>query len=233
VAAATVGAAFVARYLISGTPKLPGIANGTLAFDQIWFVYFFPPVRLLEFLLGIFVAKIVMTGRWPRVGLLPAALFAVAGYVVSLFVPYLFGVGGVATFWVVPVIAAGARADWRGSWSPLRGRAMVWLGEVSFAFYMVHRMVIQEFHAALGATRSWSPLVGGVLIFAALVLSLFAAWLLYRFVETPMVRRFSRPRSGRPPRSAGGQPASPRPNAVNSSVLTRSPNSASTSWPKP
>jgi peptidoglycan/LPS O-acetylase OafA/YrhL len=35
---------------------------------RYWFVYVFPPVRLLEFLIGILLARIVRAGRWIRLG---------------------------------------------------------------------------------------------------------------------------------------------------------------------
>jgi peptidoglycan/LPS O-acetylase OafA/YrhL len=198
-----VAAPLVAQFLLPSTPKLPPMYGGTLSFVQIWFVYYFPPVRLLEFLLGIVLARIVAAGRWPRIGLLPALLIALAGYVVMLNVPYLFGSGGTESIWMAPLIASAAVADWRGTRSITRSRALIWLGNVSFAFYLVHHLVIQEFHALLGAYRTWSPLVGGALVLASFGLALLAASVLYHFVEMPMVRRFGRPRPPVPRRRRG------------------------------
>ncbi|MFE3287656.1 acyltransferase family protein, partial [Streptomyces sp. NPDC059233] len=126
----TVIAPLVGRYAVTGTP-LPFISDGSLSFEQIWFVYFFPPVRALEFLLGMVAARLVLAGAWPRIGLAPAALIAVGGYAVNSLVPYLYGIAGTAALWLTPLVAAAAVSDDTGSPSPLRGRVLVRLGELS------------------------------------------------------------------------------------------------------
>lgn len=173
---------------------------------QQWFVALFPPVRMLEFVLGIVLARIVITGRRLPLSLGGAVGFAVAAYALT---PLLPGPYRVAATMVLPlglVIAAGAKLDQaaetkldqvgRRSW--LSGRTMVWLGEISFAFYMVHQLVLTYGHHLLGATRSWAtPAALGVL---ALLLAgaLVAAALLYTLVERPMMRKFANPRRVRP-----------------------------------
>ena len=61
-------------------------------------------------------------------------------------------------------------------------RVMVYLGEISFAFYMIHLLIINvlsEYHFA-----PLPQLYGGLMV-AALTLSIAAASLLYHFVEIP------------------------------------------------
>ncbi|MGW4161930.1 acyltransferase family protein [Streptomyces sp. NPDC004788] len=205
----TVLAPLVGRYLVTGTP-LPFIDDGTLSFEQIWFVYFFPPVRALEFLLGMVAARLVLAGAWPRFGLLPAGLLAVAGYAVNSLVPYLFGIAGTAALWLTPLVAAAALADERGTRSPVRGRVMVRLGELSFAFYMVHGLVVSYLHRRLIAGQDLPPAVGAVLLGAALLLTLALAHVLFRWVETPLVRRLGSPR----PAPAAPVPATVPPTAT-------------------
>ncbi|MEU0990953.1 acyltransferase [Streptomyces sp. NPDC005953] len=189
----TVVAPLVGQYAITGTP-LPFIDDGTLSFEQIWFVYFFPPVRALEFVLGMVAARLVMEGAWPRMGLLPAGLLAVAGYAVNSTVPYLLGIAGTAAIWLTPLVAAAAVADRDGMRSPFRGRVLVRLGELSFAFYMLHGLVVSYGHRWLVAGKELPAPAGLALLLAALLVSLALAHLLFRWVETPFVRRFGSPR---------------------------------------
>ncbi|MEH1014681.1 acyltransferase [Micromonospora sp. CPCC 206060] len=194
VVALIVGAALTAQFLVSDQPRLQiFFLDGSYSFTQVWFVYFFPPVRALEFVLGILLARIVLAGRWPALGLLPAAGVAVTGYVAALFLPYLFGTGGVASMWTAPLIASAAVADWERRRSPLRGPVLVRLGELSFAFYLVHLMVVMIGGQVIGLDRTFPPPVGLALILVLLAVSLALSWLLYRYVEDPLVRRFSRP----------------------------------------
>jgi len=151
----------------------------------------------------------VLAGRWPRLGLAPAALIAIGGYVVSSYLPFVYGWGGTSSLFVAPLIAAGALADVHGERSPFRVRTMVWLGEISFAFYMLHRIVIMQVHRLFAATGgTFPPVAAAGLILAALALSVFLSWLLYTYVENPLVRRFSRPRV-RPEPEVGLKPHAP------------------------
>ncbi|MGW1752474.1 acyltransferase family protein [Streptomyces sp. NPDC002092] len=205
-AAFTVVAPVVARYGIGGTP-LPFIADGSLSFDQIWFVYFFPPVRALEFVLGMVAARLVLAGAWPRLGLLPAGLIAVGGYVVNSNVPYLYGVAGTAALWLTPLVAAAASADERTTASPFRGRVIVRLGELSFAFYMVHGLAVTYVYRWVIAGARLSPALGALALLGALLLSLALAHALFTWVEAPLVRKFRAPAgSRRPPVSPVARP---------------------------
>lgn len=180
------GAALVGRYVISNEPALPYPGFESMSYHQVWFVYFFPPVRMLDFVLGILVARLVLTGQWVRIGMLPALALAVAGYVVSTYSSYLFGVGGIASVWLVPLIAAAATADARGTASPLRGPVWVRLGELSFAFYMVHYLVLTQLRKALGPEWTSSLGVELLVVVLGIVLSLALAWLLHALVERPV-----------------------------------------------
>ena len=164
---------------------------------RYWFVYVLPPVRMLEFLIGILLARIVRAGLWIRLGVRPAAALALAGYFASGYLPDSFScVAGtvVPLALLIPAVAVG---DLRGDRSILRSRTLIWLGEVSFAFYLVHQLAIRFVDRTAGDWL-WShlhPLVVGLLMLA---LSLLASWALYRIVETPMMARLAGPR-GRTP----------------------------------
>jgi peptidoglycan/LPS O-acetylase OafA/YrhL len=187
--------ALFAQFLVPDQPRVTSVASGTLSFAQLWIVYFLPPVRALDFVLGMLLARIVQAGRWPRIGLLPAAGIALAGYLFMLSVPYLFATGGLAALWWGPLIAAAAVADQQARWSPVRGPVMVRLGELSFAFYLVHVLVIIIGVQFIGAERTLGPIASATAVAAMCLAALGVAWLLHRTVEMPFVRRFGRHRT--------------------------------------
>jgi peptidoglycan/LPS O-acetylase OafA/YrhL len=196
-ATAAVALIFAVPLIAAVLPSKPALPFAPVSDWQFWFVYLCPPVRVLDFVLGILLARIVLEGKWIRFGLRPAGGFAVAGYAVMLKVPPLFAMTASTTVPLALLIAAAAAADREGRRSVLRTRPMVWLGEISFAFYMTHFLVIYYGHRLLGATGSWSDpgAVGVTVLFLAG--SVLAAALLHRFVEVPLMRRI-----GRPPRHA-------------------------------
>ena len=165
----------------------------------LWLVYILPVSRLGEFVTGMVMALAVRAGARPRLSLDAALLLALAAYVVAGVVPvYLMWV--VVTFvpfCLLVATAAASDADGRPSW--LRHRWLIRLGEWSYAFYLVHISVLTALHRVTGVTGGAKA---ALLMAAALVLSVGAAGLLFRFVERPMERRLRR--DGRLPVSAGG-----------------------------
>ncbi|MEV1147403.1 acyltransferase [Micromonospora sp. NPDC049799] len=164
-----------------------------------WFTQIFPPVRSLEFWMGVAAAELMRRGRWRGPGL---------GVATVVFVAIWFAAGewiraelwaGLLSVAYILVITAAAGADVRGRRTPWRNRPMVWLGEVSFAFYMVHVFVMVTVlrltgHYGVGLPGWWGPaaVVGFGLV------NLVLAGLLHRFVETPMMRRLGPRRRSAP-----------------------------------
>jgi peptidoglycan/LPS O-acetylase OafA/YrhL len=210
-AAGLAAAMYVTPVIAWALPHKPGLFFAPVSQWQFWFVYVLPPVRCLDFLLGMVLALIVRDGRWPaRFGLLPALALAIGAYTLSSKVSWTYGLVAIMAAPLGLLVAAGANADITGAWSPFRSRAMVWLGDVSFAFYLWHRLVITETHRAMGGlTKSWST--PGALGFIAVVftITLLLAWALHSLVEKPVMRRWSKPRSGR--RKPESVPATPAP----------------------
>jgi peptidoglycan/LPS O-acetylase OafA/YrhL len=168
-------------------PALALLLPGSLRY---WFVFVCPPVRMLEFIVGILLARVLQAGLWIRLGAAPAAGMAVAAYFGSGFLPLGFSYVAGTVVPLALLIPAVAVRDLRGGRSVLRARAAVWLGEVSFAFYLVHQLVIRFVNRALGS-RTWSDLEGMLLALTMLALAITAAWTLYRFVERPMMARLA------------------------------------------
>lgn len=203
VAGAMVGGVFLMP-AISWTmlPNEPHWPLGPISFLQAWFVYFFPVSRLFEFMLGMVIARIVMAGRFPRIPLSVAGILAVLGYGASLFAPDLlkFAAANVITLGIL--LGAVATADIKDRKTWLATRPMVFLGEVSFAFYLIHFLVINYGHLLFGQVPdeffggytgpAWSTPKAIVFLLGAFAVAVFVSWLFYAFVEKPAMRRWSR-----------------------------------------
>ncbi|MEU9059271.1 acyltransferase [Streptomyces sp. NPDC048430] len=194
-------------------PDSPPLPFGSGSEWQFWFVYVIPVGRLLEFCFGMFLARMLLTGRTVPVPVLPAAALVLVAYAVSLQLPFLYGLTSVTVVPIGLLIAAVAQKDIRGTASVLARPMAVRLGEWSFAFYLVHRLLLQHGHRLLGEGRTWStPTVFG-LFAAAFALSLLISWALHVCVERPAMRLLGsgRGRSAPPPAparpSAAARPA--------------------------
>ncbi|GAA4549845.1 acyltransferase family protein [Amycolatopsis samaneae] len=164
-----------------------------LADLQYWLGYLFPAGRLFEFVLGMFVARIVLARKWIRVGPLLATVILAVSYVVTLFVPANFALNLVTLAPIGLVVGAFANADLEGKRTMLRGRVMVFLGKISFAFYLVQMVTVFYFRAVTGGARYSVP-VGILVLLGLFAMSILGGWLLFRFVETPAMRWWGRKR---------------------------------------
>ncbi|MFI5675714.1 acyltransferase family protein [Streptomyces cellulosae] len=183
-----------ATLCVAAVFAVPVVATLLPAERHYWFVYIFPPVRLLEFVLGILMALVVKSGRWPRIPVWSVAVLLVAAYAVTPYFPPDAETSAVTVIPFALLIAAVAVADARGKRSVWRSRSAVWLGEISFAFYLVHQSVIVDLMRGLDAQGS-APATAWTLAVGALAVSVALAGLMHRFVEVPMMRRFGRRRA--------------------------------------
>jgi peptidoglycan/LPS O-acetylase OafA/YrhL len=190
-AAGVVAVPFVASLL----PDHPTLFGLPASVPQLWFTVFLPPVRMLDFALGIVAARLMLCGRWrqPRLWVTVTALLV--AWLASLAIPVPYNLMAPFVVPVLLVLGAGARAH--GGW--VGGRWLVRLGEASFAFYLIHWLVLHYAHVALGG-GAWSPLAATGYLLGALATSTALALAIFTWFERPLVRRFSRPR---PPRAPG------------------------------
>lgn len=158
-----------------------------------FYLFHFPPARAPEFALGI-VAGLAFVDGWrprlPRIalgavtalGVVAASLAGAPDYAcVVLELPF-----------VLFLVACGT-ADERGSRWVLARRGMVAAGSASYAFYLVHELVIRIAYGA-GAT-------GPVVAFVIAIVAACLAWALYTGVETPARRWIVRRLVPRTPRA--------------------------------
>ncbi|MFI2652579.1 acyltransferase family protein [Micromonospora fulviviridis] len=185
----------------------PSMVAPTVSWPRHWFAFYFPLTRALEFVVGILMARIVLTGRWIGLRALPAALLTLGVYLVTLDVPIFYGYTFVPLIPIALLIPAFATADVRGRRTLVNSRFMVWLGDRMYAFFVIHVTVLFMVHAAFSGengvvgmyTRTTFSLGTGILVLiATYLLTLVLACILYSAVEQPIMRRFSRPRNRLP-----------------------------------
>ncbi|MCX4721053.1 acyltransferase [Streptomyces virginiae] len=192
----------VSTYVVPDTPKS---AITPVSDMQFWFGYLLPLGRVFEFALGILLARVVLAGLWPRrVGFGAALALTVLGYAAALVAPFQYGFVVATIVPVAALIGATAQADVDDRATFLRSRPMVWLGEVSFGFYLVQGVTIFYLRSLLGE-NTYSVPVALLVIAGFFAASLLGGWLLFRFVEMPVMRRFGRakPRTRPAPDPAG------------------------------
>ncbi|MFB6835836.1 acyltransferase family protein [Streptomyces sp. NPDC056361] len=146
-------------------------------------LYSLPPARLPEFVLGVAVARLVQLGKWRGPGLEGAVALTLIGYFAVPLVPgdqYWTALIGLTL-----LIAAGAVADIDGEPSMWRRPVLVRLGEWSFAFYMIHLLVMHSLRLWVGDKPKLDTLPAFGLVGLAFAVSLALAALLYTYVEEP------------------------------------------------
>ncbi len=157
---------------------------------DVWTTFIFPPVRLVDFVVGMLLGLAFLRSyRVPGTATAweIAAICAVAAAILAI--PFVPG-GWQYSLWMLPFWAAliAVFAHRGGAVSQLLSRPMfVRLGEISYAFYLVHLTVL------ILAEHTVPPALATAVALAG---SLAAAWTLHRCVERPLRtairRRFAR-----------------------------------------
>jgi peptidoglycan/LPS O-acetylase OafA/YrhL len=196
-AGAIVAVVFLFPVLTSLLPSQPVMPFGPPVSESAsWFVERFPVTRMAEFALGIVLALIVLAGRWFRIPSWLAWAFLVAGYVVTMYNQNnLYGRIALMLIPVAVLVANAAATDVAGLPSLASRPTLVWLGNVSFAFYIVHMTVLMHIGRLFPAERSIA--LGFGILALALAVTLALAWLLHVSIEKPVYRRFATSRAER------------------------------------
>ncbi len=177
---------------LAATWAVPFIAQLLPHDHRYWAIWIFPPARLPEFLTGMLLARIIREGRWPAIaGVWPMTAVVVVAYVATGWLPIELRLVAGLALPLALLVGALAAADASGRaprWCP---RWLLWLGELSYAFYLIHHVVLRVVTHFAGTSH---PLLAELAIAAAsFVLALSASWLMYRYVERPC-RRLLAPR---------------------------------------
>uniref|UniRef100_UPI0034DE05F3 acyltransferase family protein n=1 Tax=Streptomyces flavofungini TaxID=68200 RepID=UPI0034DE05F3 len=190
-AAATLAAPLTAALI---SPVEPDFASGL---PKLWLLYFFPPVRLAEFALGMLTALLLRGERRLQVPpsrlATPLALAIASTAVLTALAPPAFRLGAQAAVPFALFIAYAALTDLDNRPTLLSGPLMTSLGEASYALYIVHWPLLLAYRHALGADRTFSASTGVLLAAGFAVLALAASLLVHHFWETPLRRRGALP----------------------------------------
>ncbi|MFF4349406.1 acyltransferase family protein [Streptomyces sp. NPDC001530] len=180
----------VASHNFANSPQMPGLG---ITWKQFWFSYTLPATRVFEFGLGILLARMVREGQLTFVRRRHALVALCVGLPVSTQVPYLYSISAVMALPLALTVVAVANADIARRPTLIGRPRAVWLGEISYAFYLVHQSVLVAAGAAFdvnamttGTVEKWAWFAG------LLAVSVAVAALLYSSVERPAMRRFSR-----------------------------------------
>lgn len=196
------------RLICMGGVLLAGICTttvGQLIGGEVgnWFYLVFPPVRALDFILGILLALQLKHRPIPAPPLPVAAAVALAAFAGIGFVPETVFIP--FSLCLVPMaylLLAAANADITGRQSMFRHPVIMQLGVWSYALYLMHMTVMIIYIAVASATTSFDTATlgwGERLLHLALMfaISIGVAALLYHVVEKPLNARLRPAR--RPP----------------------------------
>jgi peptidoglycan/LPS O-acetylase OafA/YrhL len=161
---------------------------------ESFFIYN-PVANLPFFLVGSVLCLLVMSDRIPNNNLTVVTLFTVIlPFAVYLeFVPMVNRYNSLAELWMAPgfvcVIAAGAARDLRSTgnrFTLMSSRPLVWGGDISYAFYMLHALVLGGvLYVAQHRFLPTSPLYGEIFMVGYILLAVFVAALGHRLIELP------------------------------------------------
>jgi len=177
------------------SPMVLPILNITMW--QQWFVAFFPPVRMLEFALGMIMARIVMTGQKLPLTRGGAIALTAIGYAITPLFPGVYSITATLVLPLSLMIAAAGKADALHQKTWVASRVMVFLGDISFAFYMCHWLILDYGHMILGATKTFSTPVAILTLVVLFVIVVGVASALFLGVEQQVMRRFANPKPKR------------------------------------
>ncbi|HEY5011112.1 MAG TPA: acyltransferase [Acidimicrobiia bacterium] len=165
--------------------------------DVKGYPYHFPPYRMIEFVLGIFLALSLREGRFVKVPVAVASAvcavaYCAAGLISNDFAPV------VTLLPFLLLIGSVAQADLAKPQTTTRSWA-VHLGVVSFAFYLTQSLVLALAHQRLFKhITKWGMAERGIVFVALLLVSLGLAQLLHEIVEKNAERFLRRELLGRP-----------------------------------
>ena len=183
-------------------PSEPKALGQDVSAYQFYVLIFFPLGRLLDFTIGVLVARLVITGQWPRISNRWTVALLGIGWVISLNLPNPLGFVAPFVPGLILMLGNAAAADINGSTNVFTRRTLVWLGDISFAFYLIHGLVLIYTEKAIGQGPYPTP-YATLYVAAVLAASILLAHLMRTRVEDPMMKHWSRPRR-RPAASAAG-----------------------------
>ena len=172
-------------YILSGLLiiSIPVMMH-TLTVDPHWFFHINPFVRIAEFVIGIMLFSVYKKSSIKNATVWEISVIGVVilFYLFRNYIPSVYRIS--AYYWIPMSALILVLAYQKGVVSKfLSRRPLVFLGEISFSFYMVHSLVIGYGLAINNRTiQSTDPYFLGMLFF---ILSFAASSFLYLYIEKP------------------------------------------------
>ncbi|QLY33423.1 acyltransferase family protein [Nocardia huaxiensis] len=156
-----------------------------------WLSYNFPATRLPEFFLGVLAARMVLEGRWRSTRLAPPLLVLALAYAATWVVPVNYKMSALLLAPMTAVVATLAARDLAGIRGLNAHPRMVWLGNVSFAFYLIQFPVMVVITRNLIGGKQFGLLGWAGFALLSLVVSVAVGAAAYHWVDLPIMRRFA------------------------------------------
>ncbi|WP_460494788.1 acyltransferase family protein [Dactylosporangium cerinum] len=186
--------------LVCGVPVLGAALTTVPRTQALWLGYIFPPVRMAEFTLGMVIALLIRAGAWRGPGLRWSFVLVAIGAAAALRAPYPLNQHALTLVPVTLVVAAAARADLAGVPTVWTRPLLRYLGELSFAFYLVPYLTYLTYGRLGLLPHRAHPLVAALVTVSVFSISLLGAMALHHGVERPALRLLRRrPRPALPP----------------------------------
>lgn len=158
--------------------------------NEEWFFYAFPPVRLLDFVWGILLYNLcnrVKSGKkWKPRGTLPEVLVLIIFllfYFSAYFIPQVYRHS--LWYWIPVGLLISVFFFNSGCISKiLSNRRLVLLGEISFAFYMVHTIVLWYVKRAFFLLDI--QILDLVIFILGVIISVVVSLFSFKYFETPV-----------------------------------------------
>ncbi|GGL39819.1 acyltransferase family protein [Nocardia jinanensis] len=168
-----------------------------------WLSYNFPLSRLPEFFLGVLAARLVLEGRWRNTRLALPVIALMIAYAATWAVPPNYKMSALLLAPMTAVVATLAARDLAGIRGFNSSPRVVWLGNISFAFYLIQFPVMALITRFSIGGKQFGLL--GWLGFAglSLVVSTVVAAAIYHWLDEPLMRRFAGRRTAAREKPAG------------------------------
>ncbi|MFE3028921.1 acyltransferase family protein, partial [Nocardia tengchongensis] len=157
-----------------------------------WLSYTFPLSRLPEFFLGVLAARMVLEGKWRNTNLTWPLLALTVAYAATWVVPVNYKMSVLMLAPMTAVVATMANRDLHGIGKVNSHPRMVWLGNISFAFYLIQFPVMVVITRHLIGGKEFGVVGWAGFSVLSLVVSTVLAAALYHWVDLPIMKNFAR-----------------------------------------
>lgn len=155
--------------------------------NHFWISYIFPPSHIFEFLAGMYAARMLISGKTIMLAKSVSLALLALVYICSMYVPFQFSMSVIFIIPVCLLITSLAGDDLKMKKTIFNSQTSVWLGEISYAFYMVHFLVLFYFLNLTNGNK-YNLAEGTGLIVISLILTISCSAFLYKYFEVPMMK---------------------------------------------